>query len=96
LKISEVGIDLGICLALYSAKTGLVLEPLTATFGEVSLSGEIRQVAQEERRRKATADLGFKHLVCPNKKEKETDESETLETRRAGTIQDAVKAAFVR
>ncbi len=96
LRISEVGIDLGICLALYSAKTGLVLEPLTATFGEVSLSGEIRQVQHEDRRRKATSDLGFRHLVCPDKKEKEAEENGTLSVRRVSTIQDAVKTAFIR
>ncbi|MBN2442746.1 MAG: DNA repair protein RadA [Spirochaetales bacterium] len=69
LKVAEVGIDLAICISLYSAKTDLTLPPLTAVFGEVSLAGEIRPVSHIDRRCKAALDMGYEHIYGPTIKE---------------------------
>ncbi len=67
LRIQDVGVDLALALALYSARTGTSLPPGLALAGELSLAGEIRPVPHIRRRIKAAADLGFasflSHLI---------------------------------
>lgn len=65
LKIVEPAVDLGVALAIASAAADTELEPETAVFGEVGLSGEIRYVAQAEKRLKEAAKLGFKKAMIP-------------------------------
>jgi DNA repair protein RadA/Sms len=69
IRIEEVGIDLALAMALYSAKTGLSLPPMTAIFGEVSLAGEIRPVPHADRRIRSAQELGFRKVIGPPKKE---------------------------
>jgi DNA repair protein RadA/Sms len=71
-KVSEVGIDLGICLSLYSARTDLTLPAGVVVFGEVSLAGGIRAVPHMERRLKAALDMGFLRVYGPPAKEGDT------------------------
>lgn len=59
IRLSEVGIDLPLAVALYSARTGLPAPGSRVFAGEVSLAGEVRNVPQAELRRKAAAKLGF-------------------------------------
>jgi len=92
-KATEVGIDLAICLSLYSAKTDLTLEPGTAVFGEVSLSGEIRPVPHMERRVKASLDMGFQQVYGPIMKENKHKTSESYN--EYAVIRDIVRAVFV-
>lgn len=65
IKIGEVGTDLPLALALYSARTGISVPAGTACSGEISLAGEIMPVAHSERRRKTAADMGFKNFISP-------------------------------
>ena len=60
IRIDEVGIDLALAMALYSAKTNLTLPALSAVLGEVSLAGEIRGVTHIERRVKSARDMDFR------------------------------------
>lgn len=62
LKLSDPGIDLGICLAIYSSVKNI---PLTQTVGiaEVGLLGELRQVSGLEKRVKEAEKLGFSHIL---------------------------------
>ncbi|MBN2738473.1 MAG: DNA repair protein RadA [Spirochaetales bacterium] len=64
-KITEVGIDLPILLALYSAKTGCVLPENTAVLGEVTLAGEVRRIPQLPKRIKAAVDMGYEKVIGP-------------------------------
>ncbi len=65
IRIDEVGTDLPLALALYSARTGLKVPAGTACSGEISLAGEIMPVAHLDRRAKTSADMGFKNFVSP-------------------------------
>ena len=93
-KVTEVGIDLAICLSLYSAKTDLTLPPRTAVFGEVSLAGEIRAVQHIERRIKSALEMGFVQVFGPVIKEKKGVKTEGYKEHSG--LQDAVRAVFVK
>ncbi len=65
LKVFEPAADLGVVLALVSAASGSVVSPKVCAFGEVGLSGELRDVAQSGRREEEAERLGFKEIVAP-------------------------------
>jgi DNA repair protein RadA/Sms len=62
LKISDPGIDLGICLAVYSSLKNM---PLANTVGiaEVGLLGELRGVTGLEKRVREAKKLGYKEII---------------------------------
>ena len=62
LKLSDPGIDLGICLSIYSSVKNI---PMTQTVGiaEVGLLGELRGVAALDKRIREAEKLGFKDVV---------------------------------
>ncbi|TPW35271.1 DNA repair protein RadA [Oecophyllibacter saccharovorans] len=65
LRINEPAADLAVAAALISAATGQPTDPNTAYFGEIGLSGEIRQVPQTGLRLKEMAKLGFRTALLP-------------------------------
>ena len=67
LRISEPAADLAVAAALTSAATGKPTDAGAVYFGEVGLSGEVRQVAQAEARLKEAAKLGFERAVLPRR-----------------------------
>jgi DNA repair protein RadA/Sms len=64
-RINEVGIELALAAALYSARTGLPLPSNTAITGELSLAAEVRPVRRLASRVKTASSLGFTHFVGP-------------------------------
>jgi DNA repair protein RadA/Sms len=67
LRISEPAADLAVAAALASAATDTPTDPACVYFGEVGLSGEVRQVAQAESRLKEAQKLGFESAVLPRR-----------------------------
>lgn len=65
LKIAETGADLAVAAALVSSMSGVALSVDSVYFGEVSLSGAIRPVAQSVQRLKEAEKLGFTQAYCP-------------------------------
>ncbi|MCL1563326.1 DNA repair protein RadA [Parasaccharibacter sp. TMW 2.1886] len=65
LKVTEPAADLAVAAALISAATGQPTAPDDAYFGEIGLSGEVRQVSQTGIRLKEIAKLGFRQAVIP-------------------------------
>ena len=59
MRIAEVGVELPLALALYSARTGKSVSSDIAATGELSLAGEIRPVGALERRLRAASEHGF-------------------------------------
>jgi DNA repair protein RadA/Sms len=59
IRINEVGVELALAAALYSARTGLPLPGKTAIAGELSLAGEVLPVRRRQVREKTAAGLGF-------------------------------------
>ena len=67
LRLSEPAADLAVAAALASAATGTPSSAELVFFGEIGLSGEIRQVAQAEARLKEAAKLGFARACLPRR-----------------------------
>ncbi len=65
LRISEPAADLAVAAALVSALADVPTDPSMVFFGEIGLSGELRQVAQAEARLKEAAKLGFARAGLP-------------------------------
>lgn len=65
LKVGEPAADLAIAAALVSSLAGLALPHDCVYFGEVSLSGAVRPVAQSAARLKEAGKLGFARAVAP-------------------------------
>ncbi|WP_102867585.1 DNA repair protein RadA [Pseudovibrio exalbescens] len=66
LRINEPGADLAVAAALISSLSGVALPLECVYFGEVSLSGAIRPVAQAGARMKEAQKLGFGQAVVPH------------------------------
>lgn len=65
IRISEPAADAAVAAALISAQMQRPLPEDLIIFGEIGLSGEIRQVSQPDLRLKEAAKLGFKQALCP-------------------------------
>jgi DNA repair protein RadA/Sms len=65
IRINEVGVELALACALYSARTGIPVAPKTAIAGELSLAGEVRPIRRLSGRIKAAKNLGFQNFIGP-------------------------------
>ena len=93
-KITEPGLDLGLCLAVASAMTDTPLPADVAVFGEVGLGGEIRQVSHAARRVTEAARLGFRRVIVPAKSAEPDDAlGERVRLVRVQTLTEALRAA---
>jgi DNA repair protein RadA/Sms len=66
MRISEPAADLAVAAALMSARQDHALPTDTVIFGEISLSGALRPIAQAEARIKEAAKLGFGAALAPS------------------------------
>ena len=66
MRVSEPAADLAIAGALLSAREDNALPPEAVLFGEISLSGALRPVAQAENRLKEAQKLGFSQAILPD------------------------------
>ena len=67
LRVNEPAADLAVAAALASAAFDQPTSPGMVYFGEIGLSGEVRQVAQAEARLKEAAKLGFDAATLPRR-----------------------------
>ena len=88
LRVNEPAADLAIALALVSAHTGVPVDEDVVAFGEVGLTGELRQVPATGRRLAEATRLGFRRAVVP---ESSPVGPPALELLRAGTLQEAIR-----
>jgi DNA repair protein RadA/Sms len=80
MRIQEPAGDLAAAAALVSSLANAPLPADAVYFGEVSLSGAIRPVAQSASRLKEAAKLGFRRAVVPEAVRAETVESDLIVT----------------
>ena len=87
IKIAEVGVELALACAIYSARTGIQTMAKTAIAGELSLAGEVRPLRRLLARVKTAKNLGFTAFLGPkaasneeNEKSAKTEGSESLST----------------
>lgn len=93
LKISEIGIDLSIAMALYSARTDLPISPDTVISGEISLAGEIRPTPHIARKMKTAADAGFTRFLAPFAG-KNNGSPKGIEWMTAGSLGEGIRHVF--
>jgi len=65
LRLAEPAADLAVAAALVSSRAGIATPKETVYFGEVSLSGAVRPVAQAAARLREAERLGFTQAVVP-------------------------------
>src|SRR6476620_2405837 len=65
LEVDEPAVDLGVVSAIASSFKNMTVDPHTAVFGEVGLTGEVRGALQAAVRVKEAQALGFKKIVLP-------------------------------
>ena len=65
LRVNEPAADLAVAAALISSLTNIPVAEHTVFFGEIGLSGEIRQVGRSDARLKESEKLGFKSSITP-------------------------------
>ena len=93
IRIAEVGVELALACALYSARTGLALPADLAIAGELSLTGEIRPVRRLSGRVKTAANLGFSSFLGPVSAASSEDQS-VKGLKAAKDIKSAVKLIY--
>ncbi|MFC3051150.1 DNA repair protein RadA [Kordiimonas pumila] len=93
LKISEPAADIAVAAALVSSLSQIPLPDETVVFGELSLSGDIRSVAQTEARLKEAAKLGFVKAMTPPS-QKKTDKDIGIEQQTLARVSDLVAHFF--
>jgi DNA repair protein RadA/Sms len=65
MEIDEPAADLGVVAAITSSFKNRAIDPQTAVFGEVGLTGEVRGAMQAQVRAREAQALGFKKIVLP-------------------------------
>jgi len=93
MRIADVGVELPLAMALYSAHSDKPLPSGTAVAGEVSLAGEVRPVAQMARRARTGKEMGMGRCIGPAKsRDGETDAA--VKWTGVKSIGDAVRVLF--
>ena len=96
MRVSEPAADLAIAGALLSAREDSALPPEAVLFGEISLSGALRPVAQAENRLKEAQKLGFSQAILPEGQKVEGVGSDRggMGTRRIADLTEFVGEIF--
>jgi DNA repair protein RadA/Sms len=89
-RVHEPGADLGIALAVASAKTDQPMQPGLVACGEIGLGGELRQVSQGQRRLAEAARLGFTYAIVPRLA---PDPPPGITALRAADLSEAIRLA---
>jgi DNA repair protein RadA/Sms len=92
IRITEVGVELALACALYSARTGLALPAGMVIAGELSLTGEVRPVRRLASRIKTAGNLGFNGFLSPAPET--TEENNALKPLVAKDIKTAIKLIY--
>jgi DNA repair protein RadA/Sms len=66
LEVDEPAADLGVIAAIASSFKNTPIDPQTAVFGEIGLTGEVRGTMQPSVRAREAQALGFKRIVMPS------------------------------
>jgi DNA repair protein RadA/Sms len=92
MRITEVGVELPLAVALYSARTGSPVPRGTTVTGELSLAGEIRPVSHLRRRVKTAGELGF--TTCYGPTQMRNGEQADVSWEKVQTIGGCIESLF--
>src|SRR5512135_143332 len=96
LKIAEPAADLTVALAIASSFRNQPVAEDLVVIGEIGLSGELRTVAQAQRRLIEAARLGFKRAVVPHTLTRMKDKPAGIELVGARTLAEAMNFSLVK
>jgi DNA repair protein RadA/Sms len=96
LKIDEPAADLGIALAIASSCRDVPVDPHLVAVGEIGLSGELRAVAQVDRRVKEAARMGFTRCLVPKAGGKVSPVPKGMEVIAVSNLREAVERGMGR
>jgi DNA repair protein RadA/Sms len=91
LKVNEPAVDLAVAMAVASSKLQRPIPPEWVVLGEMGLSGEVRNVAQLEKRLKEAEKLGFGKVLMPRSK---VAVAQAVQTSQVKTVAEAVRELF--
>jgi DNA repair protein RadA/Sms len=89
-RIDEPGADLAVALAIASAARRTPVRASTATFGEIGLTGRLREATQADRRLEECTKLGLEAVVAPSG----TPSHGKIRVTQAETLRQAIKAGL--
>ena len=91
IEIDEPAADLGIALSIATCYRDVIVDPDCVIIGEISLSGEIRNVSNLEKRIYEAQKLGFKKAIVP-KLSKKLPSNFEIEVIQVPRLMDAITA----
>lgn len=86
LKVCEPAVDLAVVVALISANQNISISKDTIFFGEIGLSGEVRQVNNMDNRLIEASKLGFKKAIIPFRRKKFACNIEIIELKHINEL----------
>jgi len=92
--LGEPAADLAVALAIASNKRSRPVGADLVAIGELGLSGEVRRVAQLERRLLEAQRLGFRRAVIPASAELRSPDLRAMDLRRVETISEAITSCL--
>jgi len=94
-RITEPGADLATAVAIASNFKEQAVEPATIVLGELGLGGEVRAVAQIEKRLREAARQGFKRAIISRHNASNMHGSEEFKIVAVSDVNDAVRSALL-
>jgi DNA repair protein RadA/Sms len=94
LKVSDPACDLAVISAVLSSNFDFAIPSDTCFAGEIGLSGEVRPVAQTDRRVIEAARLGFKKCIIPRNGSEKLDIPAGLTVYRVRNICEAIEVSL--
>ena len=93
--IDDPGADLGVIISLASSYKDKYVRNDVAVFGEVGLTGELRQISGIEHRLNEIARMGFKACILPHSAKGRIQAPQEIELIHVKTITQAIEEALV-
>jgi DNA repair protein RadA/Sms len=91
IRLDDTALDLAFLLAAASSKLNIVIDPKMLVIGEVGLSGDIRGVAQIERRLAEASKLGLTRAIIPRANRSNVSKIPGLELLPVTTVAQALE-----
>ncbi len=94
LEVDEPAVDLGVVAAITSSFRNAPIDPHTAVFGEVGLTGEVRGTTQAVVRAREAQALGFKTIVMPSSNTSGLERMLGIRTVGVRSVEEALEELF--
>ena len=94
IRVNEPAVDLPIALAITSSFIGRALPMDLVVFGEIGLTGEVRQVPQMQRRLQEASRLGMNRAIVPTMGDVDRSQLSAAKIQEVSQLAEAILVAF--